>query len=115
LLNRDRLRVGDLIAGTIVVRSPRERLLPDLATSAPAPAGAAAAARVPDVAFTREQLELYGIKELQVLEDLLRRFDEGTLPIDTLVLVAVKIQKKVGWTGRAPDVVGFLRAFYAAQ
>ena len=120
LLNRDRLRVGDLIAGTIVVRSPRERLLPDLASAAAATAPAmpgrpAVAAPRSDLGFTREQLDLYGIKELQVLEDLLRRHGEGTVPLDTLVLVASKIQRKIGWTGRAPDVATFLRSFYAAQ
>ena len=116
LFNRDRLRVGDLIAGTIVVRSPRERLLPDLASAAPAaPGRPAATAPRADLGFTREQLDLYGIKELQVLEDLLRRYDEGGLPLETLVLVATKIQKKIAWTGRAPDVLTFLRSFYAAQ
>ncbi|MDB5738169.1 MAG: hypothetical protein JWO65_1837, partial [Sphingomonas bacterium] len=36
LFNRDRLRAGDLLAGTWVIRAPRRRLLPDLADEASA-------------------------------------------------------------------------------
>jgi uncharacterized RDD family membrane protein YckC len=115
LFNRDRLRCGDLVAGTLVVRSPEPVLLPDLA-EAPAfqPARKADA---PGLAFTREQLDIYGVHELQVLEDLLRRDDEHTLDLRILDEVAEKIKKKIGWPQESWRVPArdFLRAFYAAQ
>ena len=115
LFNRDRLRCGDLVAGTLVVRSPEPVLLPDLA-QAPAvqPARNAAA---PEIVFTREQLDIYGVHELQVLEDILRRDDEGTLDPRVLAEVAEKIKKKIGWPQESRDIQPhvFLRAFYAAQ
>jgi uncharacterized RDD family membrane protein YckC len=109
-MNKDRLRVGDLIAGTMVVRNPVSMLLPDLAdTTASAP--------LPELGFTREQLDLYGIKELQVLEDLLRRYDMGAVRVDTLDLVCDKIKRKIGWPVERWNVetMTFLRAFYGAQ
>src|SRR5262249_21910345 len=73
LFSRDRLRFGDLVAGTIVVRAPASLLLHDLADGArPAAAPEESGG---EIAFTREQLDVYGIRELQVLEDLLRRDD----------------------------------------
>jgi len=117
LVNRDHLRVGDLVAGTIVVRTPVSALLQDLTLEAPSlrqdPASTASAG----YDFTHEQLELYGIKELQVLEELLRRAREGTVRLETLEIVCDKIQKKIGWPispGRM-DTSAFLQAFYAAQ
>jgi uncharacterized RDD family membrane protein YckC len=61
LFNRDRLRAGDVIAGTWVVQTPRKQLLSDLATRTEAQAPMAAM-------FTAEQLDAYGIKELHVLD-----------------------------------------------
>jgi uncharacterized RDD family membrane protein YckC len=115
LFNRDRLRCGDLVAGTLVVRTPEPVLLPDLA-EAPAFRPARPAA-TPEIAFTREQLDIYGVHELQVLEDLLRRYDEGILDPRILEEVAEKIKKKINWpreSWRVPSQ-DFLRAFYAAQ
>jgi uncharacterized RDD family membrane protein YckC len=59
LFNRDRLRVGDLVAGTLVVRAPRAVLLEDL-SAAPARGPRASA----PLAFSPAQLDLYGIREL---------------------------------------------------
>ena len=106
LFNKDHLRPGDIVGGTLVVRAPRVVLLEDLTEAvAAAPSG-------PRFSFTQEQLDLYGIYELQVLEDLLRR----NTPLATLSEVARRIQKKIGWLA-APneDAERFLRAFYAAQ
>jgi uncharacterized RDD family membrane protein YckC len=105
LFGRERLRCGDLVAGTLVVRAPALVLLPDLA-EAPA-----------EFAFTREQLDIYGIHELQVLEDLLRRDGEGSVDPRVLAEVGEKIQRKIGWPAeraQAP-VRPFLAAFYRAQ
>jgi uncharacterized RDD family membrane protein YckC len=108
LFNRDRMRVGDLVAGTRVVRAPRVMLLEDLSgASAPQARGA------PSLAFTPEQLDMYGIRELQVLEGLLRQENTAYATLDA---VAGQIQKKIG--GQRPpgvDAETFLRAFYTAQ
>lgn len=105
LLNRDRLRVGDMLAGTWVVRAPRQSLLPDLAAPATVPWGAPAET----LTFTPSQLDVYGIKELHVLEDVLRQRDPAALH-----LVAERIAAKLQWQrGREADAE-FLQAFYAA-
>lgn len=103
LFNRDRLRVGDLVAGTVVVRTPDAVLLQDLS----------AAPSVEPLAFTDEQLDVYGEYELQVLEDVLRgRGTPGHL--EATRTVAAKIREKIGWEGPATPDGPFLDAFYAA-
>lgn len=123
LFNRDRLRCGDLVAGTLVVKAPAAVLLSDLADRAPArrpaPRQAAAEPAPPaeEFPFTREQLDIYGIHELQVLEDLLRRHDQGTLDLRVLEEVCEKIKTKIGWPRERWNVPvrSFLDAFYRAQ
>jgi uncharacterized RDD family membrane protein YckC len=103
LFNKDRLRVGDLIAGTVVVRTPDAVLLEDLSATRPGE----------DVAFTDAQLDVYGVYELQVLEDVLR--GRGRAGHDEAVkTVAAKVREKIGWTGPAIPDEPFLDAFYAA-
>jgi len=96
LFNRDRLRVGDLVAGTWVVRAPKRVLDVDLV----------AAPTDVELAFTTAQLDAYGIKELSVLEDVLRRADP-----DTMKAVSTRIRNKIGFTGNVTDS-NFLRAYY---
>src|SRR5581483_6291532 len=99
LFNRDRLRVGDIVAGTWVVRAPKRILGRDLLDR---PVG-------PALAFTREQLDAYGIRELSVLEDVLRHSHAQTMRA-----VAERIRGKIGMTsGREPDAE-FLQAYYRA-
>lgn len=100
LFNRDRLRLGDIAAGTMVVRAPRRALRLDLAQE-----GGAA---VEEVAFTPQQLDAYGVKELHVLEEVLRGGDRRTM-----AEVARRIRTKIGWQG-PPDVSDrtFLAAYY---
>lgn len=115
LFNKDRLRVGDLIAGTRVVVQPRVLLAPDLVDDGRAGAGAAPRARAAAYAFTEPQLGFYGIYELQVLEGLLRE-NAGTVGyFDAIAAVTEKIQAKIGYEGRIDDNERFLRDFYAAQ
>jgi hypothetical protein len=111
LFNAERVRVGDLVAGTMVVAVPELRLLPDLAASTSAePRGAN-----DDIQFTDAQLDVYGERELQVLEGVLRRA-ELSAQSDLLTSIAGKIRKKIRWKGGASgDPERFLRAFYAAQ
>ncbi|TNF25135.1 MAG: RDD family protein [Deltaproteobacteria bacterium] len=113
LFNRLRGRVGDLIAGTLVVNAPREALLEDLVAEGKGGDHAAEGG----LAFTQEQLDLYGIHELQILEDVLRRYP-AHIDYDLLVTIARKIKRKIDWhapTGEEPEAYAFLQAFYAAQ
>jgi uncharacterized RDD family membrane protein YckC len=103
LFNRDRLRVGDLVAGTVVVRTPDAVLLEDLATARAREA----------LGFTDEQLDVYGVYELQVLEQVLRgRGQPGHE--EALRTVAAKIREKIAWQGPPMADAPFLDAFYAA-
>jgi uncharacterized RDD family membrane protein YckC len=103
LFNRDRLRVGDLVAGTVVVRMPDVVLLHDLA----------AAPRSDGPGFTDAQLDVYGVYELQVLEGVLRgRGQPGHE--ESMRAVASKIREKIGWAGPLLRDETFLEAFYAA-
>jgi uncharacterized RDD family membrane protein YckC len=94
--NKDRLRVGDLVGGTWVVRVPTRVLDVDLARDDVATEGL----------FSNEALEAYGVKELNVLEDVLRRRDPAVMKA-----VAERIQYKTG----APafgSPLEFLQAYY---
>ena len=115
LLNRDRLRVGDVVAGTIVVHAPRIVLLPDLSESQ-APLVREAGTPASDRSayhFNSEQLDIYGIYELQVLEEVLRR--ERPDRAEALRLVAEKVARKIRWDGGPIEPAAFLTSFYAAQ
>jgi uncharacterized RDD family membrane protein YckC len=102
LFNRDRRRLGDLTAGTLVVKAPRKLLQADLADDRFA-AGH-------DLTFTPEQLEAYGEKELHVLENVLRVGERRSI-----AEVATRIRGKIGWEGPT-DIADrtFLNAYYAA-
>ncbi|WP_297691574.1 RDD family protein [Phenylobacterium sp.] len=100
LFNRDRLRLGDVAAGTMVVKAPKVTLPPELV----------AERAVDDLVFSEAQVDAYGIKELQVLEQVLRRGDRRTMAD-----VARRIRVKIAWDGPTdiPDR-SFLSAYYAA-
>jgi uncharacterized RDD family membrane protein YckC len=102
LFNRDKLRAGDIVAGTWVLKAPRRKLAPDMAVKAHV------AAR--DIVFSQRELDAYGVKELQVLEEVLRRYEPRTL-----AAVAERIRAKIG---RQPDPRfsdgAFLDAYYVA-
>ncbi len=103
-INRDRMRGGDLIAGTMVISLPKRVLSSDLVE------------RKVRFSFTEQQLRAYGAFELQVLEELLRRPDTPDL-MRVLNEVCDKICRKIGWTAPVPptDVALFLREFYTAE
>jgi uncharacterized RDD family membrane protein YckC len=109
LFNRDRLRVGDLVAGTWVVKAPRRRLMADVAETAMA-GRAAFAGRGEAFVFTQAQVDAYGAKELHVLEDVLRRTEARTI-----AAVAERIRGKIGWVrADAESDYAFLDAYYLA-
>lgn len=104
LINRDRMRGGDLIAGTMLISLPKRALLIDLVE------------KTAKFTFNEQQLRAYGAFELQVLEELLRRPDT----VDTarvLSEVCEKICRKIGWSAPVPpnDTALFLREFYTAE
>lgn len=100
LFNRDRLRVGDLLAGTWVVNAPRRRLGADMLDRA-------TEGRRRFI-FSEEQLDVYGIYELQVLEEVLRNDDPRTI-----ASVALTIRNKIGSPHEGAER-DFLRDYYDA-
>jgi uncharacterized RDD family membrane protein YckC len=102
LFNRDRLRVGDFVAGTWVVKAPRERLNIDLLDAVQTTQSA--------FAFSAEQSGAYGVKELYVLEDVLRSKDAKTM-----AAVAERIRTKIVWRPTPEEAdAAFLAAYYGA-
>jgi hypothetical protein len=98
LFNRDRLRVGDLVAGTWVVRSAGGALGADLVHGVERPRRT----------FSESALDLYGVYELQTLEAVLR---DGRA--DAVATVAWTIRNKAGIEDDGDDY-GFLSDYYAA-
>ncbi|MBA3821298.1 MAG: RDD family protein [Deltaproteobacteria bacterium] len=112
LFNKDRLRIGDLVAGTRVVIQPKVVMPPDLA--AEAAVIAAARPQIRSYPFSDQQLGVYGIYELQVLEGVLRQ-TPGSAGYDEAVrTVAEKIRAKITYDQLVTDDERFLRDFYAA-
>jgi uncharacterized RDD family membrane protein YckC len=100
LFNRDRMRIGDLLAGTWVVEAPKVALVEDLSTRKDPGAGT--------FRFSQAQLDAYGIAELHKLEEVLRRDDYFALKT-----VAETIGRKIGAAPQAHDARAFLTAYYA--
>ncbi len=111
-LNKDSLRVGDLIAGTWVIVVPKGLLLDDLVAERDASGSGSDA--TPVFTFTERQLDVYGVLELQTLEDILRRDDKAASEV--IAEVAARIRHKIDYRDRAAwtDQKAFLDAYYAA-
>ena len=104
LFNQDKLRIGDLIAGTMVLHAPKVRLLKDIASVKPG------LSQVGPITFSKQQLQVYGIHELHVLEDVLR---QSTPKIKDSV--AERIATKIGHTPQPGETaLAFLESFYGA-
>jgi len=100
LFNRDRLRVGDFVAGTWVIRSPKRALELDLA----------AGERATSIVITQAEADVYGVRELSVLEEVLRRKDPPTMQaVAARIRGKIKRAKAQGETDQA-----FLEAYYLA-
>jgi hypothetical protein len=98
LFNRDRLRVGDLVGGTWVVRTDKAALTADLVGTA----------FQPRRTFSAAALNLYGIYELQTLEEVLRNENP-----EAIITVAHAIRAKAGIPDDGDDYA-FLSDYYAA-
>jgi uncharacterized RDD family membrane protein YckC len=101
LFNRDRMRVGDLLAGTWVVRAPRRTLRGEV--------GGALWEGVADHRFSEAQLDVYGVFELQTLERVLRDSQA-----DAVANVAATIRRKIGYPDDGSPDYPFLSAYYNA-
>jgi uncharacterized RDD family membrane protein YckC len=113
LFNKDKLRIGDLIGGTRVVEQPKIVLLPDLVNEAAISMQRRAQVQ-PTFVFTDEQLAVYGVYELQVLEDVLRQDASKPGYYDSVSAVCDKIRAKIAFSGRIADSERFLKDFYVA-
>ena len=101
MFNKDKMRVGDLLAGTWVISAPRKKLEVDLLdTEAPA---------APRYTFTEAQLDVYGVYELQTLERVLREANP-----EALGTVAHVIRNKIGLGDQYGDEHEFLLCYYDA-
>ncbi|MEM9502033.1 MAG: RDD family protein [Pseudomonadota bacterium] len=105
-LNKDALRPGDIIAGTWVVEAPRTKLADALSTQGAAKGTSELTGVRYD--FGERELGVYGERELQTLERVLR---DGQA--DAISAVHETICRKIGWDPGAGDERAFLEAFYA--
>lgn len=109
--NRRRQRLGDIIAGTLVVDNPRSALLSDLALSAPAAASSQSAFE-----FLPDHLDIYGKYELQTLEDVLRDTTKKSNH-EEIVKIVRTITRRIRYeepVKRGQELL-FLNEFYRAQ
>ncbi len=102
--NRDRLRLGDLIAGTMVVRQPDQVLLPDLGVEE----------QMESYQFSHDHLNVYGIHELEYLAAALR--SGGDQRKEILTEITERISTKIAWPDDVPpdQAEAFLNAYYQA-
>lgn len=98
LFNRDRMRMGDLIAGTWVVMAERAKLASDMAADSITDGHA--------LSFSENELGVYGIFELQELEKVLRHRNDRAMRE-----VADTIRAKIGRPVAEEDDA-FLFAYY---
>ncbi len=97
--NKDRLRAGDMIAGTWVVKIPKTNLLGDIVqdkdTLGVATQKISGSTGQADLySFSDEQVDAYGIYELQTLEELLRKPEVAP---KTIKEVTERIKAKIKW------------------
>jgi uncharacterized RDD family membrane protein YckC len=105
--NRDALRAGDIVAGTWVVERPRTKLAAVLSVQGAAAAEGASNVTGARYQFGEAELSIYGERELQTLERMLR-----DSPQEALHAVHATICRKIGWDPGAGDERAFLEAFY---
>jgi uncharacterized RDD family membrane protein YckC len=100
LMNHDRLRIGDLVGGTWVVRTARTALAADI--------GATETIARQRRSFSDAALDLYGVYELQTLEEVLRLARP-----EAIATVAEAVRRKAGIADDGDDM-GFLTDYYRA-
>lgn len=103
--NKDRLRAGDIIAGSWVLEAPKRKLEAAMTGTEAVQAGAPHWAQA--YRFSDEELAVYGEYELQTLERVLR--EER---VEAIEAVYQAICRKLGWQVGAGDEKVFLEAYY---
>jgi len=106
MFNRDRLRAGDLVAGSWVVEARRLKLADALSTGKAAASGTSETTGA-SYKFGDEELAIYGEYELQTLERVLR---DGRP--EAMAAVHEAICRKLGWNPGSGDERAFLEAYY---
>jgi uncharacterized RDD family membrane protein YckC len=112
-LNRDRMRGGDLLAGTWVIKEPKPILEQDLLAGS-APGLPDAGPPADEAHFTAQQLDAYGERELNVLAELLIGYDRMVDAGPKAQAAARSIRGKIGYDGPPADDRAFLAAYYRA-
>ena len=120
LFNRERMRGGDMLAGTWVIEETKARLMPDALNEAEQARLARQWIRrrqgetdvTERLQFSPSQLTAYGAKELNTLGEVL--LDRSTRAAERQKSVAQAIRKKIGFEGPAMDDTQFLQAYYTA-
>ncbi|GAB1363072.1 hypothetical protein MASR1M32_23080 [Rhodobacter sp.] len=107
VINKKNQRLGDMVAGTIVVDNPKLELLPDLAQTA--------AAR--GYEFQAEHLAIYGRYELQTLETILRIPPKTPEARKHVSEVAQTIRRRINYDEKLQEghEWDFLMEFYRQQ
>ncbi|QYX55721.1 RDD family protein [Roseovarius sp. SCSIO 43702] len=111
LFNKRRQRLGDMIAGTVVVDQPKTVLLPDLTQ---ANLKRSTGARF---VFDPSHLGIYGRYELQVLEQILRDPPKTIEARERVAEVVATILRKIDYPERVArtEEWEFLHEFYTQQ
>jgi uncharacterized RDD family membrane protein YckC len=109
IFSRTRQRIGDIVAGTYVIETPKVLLLGDLAVTQ--------AAAAPQFAFQPHHLGVYGRYELQTLEAILRNTKNTAMDREAIAKISATIIRKIDFTDPVSSAqqLPFLYAFYRAQ
>ncbi|MDR2442333.1 MAG: RDD family protein [Deltaproteobacteria bacterium] len=115
--SRDKQRPGDLIGGTMVISLPKKLALLDDLTELKTKM------KETRFVFTQKQLAIYGNKELQTLENMLRQNNKAISARaqkamqKSMAIVCEKICRKIRYTDPVPpeQVERFLSEFYIAE
>ncbi|MEQ1497297.1 MAG: RDD family protein [Novosphingobium sp.] len=105
-INRDRLRAGDLVAGSWVVERPRQKLEAVMSSGQTAATGTSQTTGA-SYRFSDAELAIYGELELQTLERVLRENRH-----EAMIAVHEAICRKIGWNPGAGDERAFLEVYY---
>ncbi len=109
LFNKDRLRCGDLIAGTWVIQNVKRNLDGVVAPSSEVSIDPENGKETSRYEFSDADLAVYGEYELQTLESVLRTGTD-----EALLTVTSSICNKIGWEPGVGDERNFLEAYYTA-
>lgn len=109
MMNKDNLRAGDLVGGTLVVKEPKVELKRDMISGR-----ADSINKGRQFAFTKAQVDAYGIHELQMLEQLLRLITDQGRQKRKAAYNAISNKIKYSEKLEPAEIDLFLEAYYQA-